>query len=994
MTDRVVNVRLNLDHSAYRRNAAQAEQDTRRMARTASAAAAEQEQAAQRAAAASQGAFARARTAATEWASSVRASAASGARSLVTAAERGEEAFRATRTAGLLLLGVFAAASVTAAKFEKAMSGVAAVADTTAAGMTQLRNAALQAGRTTAYTASQAADAEAELARAGVQVADIVGGALTGALSLAAAGQLDLAEAAVVTAQAMNTFGLKGKDTSHIADVLAAGANKSAADVHGLGESLRMGGLLAKQTGLSLEDTVGVLSAFADRALIGSDAGTSLKVMLQRLTPQSDEAAGMMEKLGLSAYDSQGQFVGLTELAGRMQRSFSQLTPEARNAAMGVIFGSDAVRSATILYELGSAGVDRYRRSVDDSGAAAEMAKIQMNNLAGDLEHLKGALEVALIQSGSEANKVLREMVQIVTGVVNAYSSLPGWAQSTAVGLMGVVGALALAAGGFMLILPRIAAFQASLATLSTTMPRLTAAASRTMSFLGGPWGIALGIAVAALGAFGAASGSAKKQQEELTQAVKADGAAVGANTRAWVAHELETRGVLKAAEALKISTSDLTEAILGNGAAADRVRGQLKPFNDELKKFMDSSKPKSKDEMDRAAAIASVSGALDSLSTSTEGAVGAAKREAEASGAAAESTTKLGTSAATTADQIQDTRTEAEKLSDALDNLNGKNIGATQAAIGFQKGLAELRDTVKENGTALDITTEKGREVKEAILGAAAAAQSHAEAVMKQTNSSEEAQIVLARDVEALKATMKQAGFTQAQIESLTAAYARVPEHKATEVTDPGALQTIADLQEVKKRVEDVPPGKSITVRAPSAAAIQDLEAIGYKVETLPDGQVKVTVPTNDAFDGASKIQRIIDSIDDRIVHVSVRTTLDGEYQHGFANGGIVRAAEGYTVPGYAPRRDVVPALLSPGEGVLVPETVRRLGGAGAIDALNAWGRYGTPIGGRMIPARQLGGGSTSTDNSRSTTVHLHGATQSGQEQLADLMRHLAFVG
>jgi TP901 family phage tail tape measure protein len=56
--------------------------------------------------------------------------------------------------------------------------------------------------------------------------------------------------------------------------------------------SLRMGGLLANQTGLSLEDTVGTLSAFADHALIGSDAGTSLKVMLQRLTPQSKEAAG------------------------------------------------------------------------------------------------------------------------------------------------------------------------------------------------------------------------------------------------------------------------------------------------------------------------------------------------------------------------------------------------------------------------------------------------------------------------------------------------------------------------------------------------------------------------------------------------------------------------------------------------------------------------------------------------------------------------------
>ncbi|MFC4512530.1 hypothetical protein [Streptomyces ehimensis] len=54
------------------------------------------------------------------------------------------------------------------------------------------------------------------------------------------------------------------------------------------------------------------------------------------------------------------------------------------------------------------------------------------------------------------------------------------------------------------------------------------------------------------------------------------------------------------------------------------------------------------------------------------------------------------------------------------------------------------------------------------------------------------------------------------------------------------------------------------------------------------------------------------------------------------------VKFATGGTVPGFAPRQDTVPALLSPGEGVLVPETVRALGGAPAIAALNSWGRSG----------------------------------------------------
>src|SRR5690606_33018738 len=118
-----------------------------------------------------------------------------------------------------------------------------------------------------------------------------------------------------ISAQAMNIFKLEGKDVAYIADVLAAGANKSAADVGQLGDALRQGGLVAAQMGLGLEDTVGVLSLFADNALIGSDAGTSFKTMLQRLTPTSKEQAKAMREIGLSFFDAEGAFVGIEEAA-------------------------------------------------------------------------------------------------------------------------------------------------------------------------------------------------------------------------------------------------------------------------------------------------------------------------------------------------------------------------------------------------------------------------------------------------------------------------------------------------------------------------------------------------------------------------------------------------------------------------------------------------------------------------------------------------------
>ena len=358
--------------------------------------------------------------------------------------------------AGGLMLAGFGLAVSAAADFDKAMSGVGAVSDASAGQLGKLRAAAIEAGKATVFSASEAAAAEAELAKAGVSTSDILGGALRGSLDLAAAGQIDLAESATIAAQAMNIFKLNGSDVGYVADVLAAGANKSAADVSQLGQAMQQGGLLAHQTGLDFEETIGALSAFADNALIGADAGTSLKSMLQRLTPQSKEAADMMDTLGISAYDSAGQFIGLDKFAGNLKHSMEGLTPEVRNSAMATIFGSDAVRAANILYDQGEKGIRKYTKAVNDQGAAGRMAATQLDNLSGDLEQLKGSLETALIVGGSGATGALRGMTQQATNAVNAFADLPEPVQAAATGLVGIGGAGLLVVGGLGVMVPKV----------------------------------------------------------------------------------------------------------------------------------------------------------------------------------------------------------------------------------------------------------------------------------------------------------------------------------------------------------------------------------------------------------------------------------------------------------------------------------------------------------------------------------------------------------
>jgi TP901 family phage tail tape measure protein len=473
-----------------------------------------------------------------------------------------------------------------AADFNREVSAVGAVSGATASELQALSKAALAAGADVdlaGVTAAGAAKAQTELARAGLATADILGGALKGSLSLAVAGQLDQARAATLTAQALNVFQLEGADAAHVADVLTAAANKSATTVDQMGDAIRQGGLLAAQTGLSLEETVGTLAAFADNALIGSDAGTSLKTMLQRLSPQSDEAARTMEQLGFSAFDAQGEFVGMEELARRLQAALGDMTDEQRLATMQVLFGSDAVRGANVLYNQGAEGIARYVSAVDDQGAATRMAAAMTDNLRGDLEALGGAIETAMIKAGTDADGVLRALVQSATGVVNTFNELPDGARKAAVAVGGVTSATLLASGGFLIAAPRIVSTRKALADLADVMPRTVGGLRAVGSVLTGPWGVAIAGATAVMLFYVHRKQEAARATEAFVRTLDEETGALTRESRALVVSELAKSGAFEAAERLGISSKDLTDAVLGEGDAYSRVIPIVREYSDVM---------------------------------------------------------------------------------------------------------------------------------------------------------------------------------------------------------------------------------------------------------------------------------------------------------------------------------------------------------------------------------------------------------------------------
>lgn len=374
--------------------------------------------------------------------------------------------------------GVFFAVKAFA-DFDKSLSGFKAVSGATRAETEALTAEAMRLGEAFGKSATDVVDAATALNKAGVSTADILGGALQGALNLAATDTIALADAAEAASIAMVQFGLAGEDVPHLADLLAAGAGEAVGSVSDLTMGMKQSGLVAGQFGLTVEETVGTLSAFAAAGLVGSDAGTSFKTMLLALASPSGAAAKKMSELGLSAYDAQGDFIGIESLAGELQRTMGGLTQESRNAAMAIIFGQDAIRASTELYKLGATGIDDWTTKVDKTGYASQVAAEKLNNLSGDWSKLVSSLENGLIDSGSSADGFLRPVIQAVTGVVQAFRDLPEPVKGAVLAFAATSSGALLLAGAVLTIAPKLMDAKAAFDKLSDASPRLSGGLSK-----------------------------------------------------------------------------------------------------------------------------------------------------------------------------------------------------------------------------------------------------------------------------------------------------------------------------------------------------------------------------------------------------------------------------------------------------------------------------------------------------------------------------------
>ncbi|MGW5387209.1 phage tail tape measure protein [Nocardia sp. NPDC003963] len=279
--------------------------------------------------------------------------------------------------------------------FTTSMNTMKAVAGATADQMAAVSERAKQLGNDVTLPGTSANDAAAamtELAKGGFSVQQAMDAA-KGSLQLAAAAQIDAAQAATIQSQALQAFGLGAADATRVADVLANTANASSAEITDVAYGLQAGAAVAHQFGLTVEDTATALGMFANSGIQGSDAGTLLKSALLALTDTGKPAQEAMRELGLTVYDSKGEFVGLRALFEQLDVAAARMTPEMYQAATATLFGSDAMRLASVAAEKGVVGFDAMHAAMSKQGSAADVAAAKMQGLPGAMQTAQNAAE-------------------------------------------------------------------------------------------------------------------------------------------------------------------------------------------------------------------------------------------------------------------------------------------------------------------------------------------------------------------------------------------------------------------------------------------------------------------------------------------------------------------------------------------------------------------------------------------------------------------------
>lgn len=278
-------------------------------------------------------------------------------------------------------------------------------------------------GASTAFSATDVGAGQEFLLRAGVS-ADAIGASLQDVLDLAIANNTELGRTADIASNIAGTFKIDLEEDgamTRVADVLSATASRANVDLEKLGNTVKyLGG--AEDLDLTLEQASAMAGMLGNVGIQGSQAGTTLRAMMNRLTAPTGKAADVIEQMGLKVSDADGNMRAMPDILTDINAATEDLGSTARKEALQRIFGAEAGSGmAELVSQMSTGALDEMIDKLQTAnGENAKMAAVRHDNLGGDLKALSSAWQEVGITLADTNDGPLRDMIQSITDVTRA----------------------------------------------------------------------------------------------------------------------------------------------------------------------------------------------------------------------------------------------------------------------------------------------------------------------------------------------------------------------------------------------------------------------------------------------------------------------------------------------------------------------------------------------------------------------------------------------
>ena len=365
-----------------------------------------------------------------------------------------------------VVAGLGTAAVKTAADFDSGMSRVSAISGATGSDLDALREKAREMGSKTKFSASEAASAMEYMAMAGWKTEDMLGG-IEGVMNLAAASGEDLATTSDIVTDALTAFGLTAQDSGHFADILAAASSNANTNVSMMGETFKYAAPIAGALGFSAEDTAEAIGLMANAGIKGSQAGTSLRTIMNNLSGDVKICGSNIGEVTVATTNADGSMRNLSDILADCRTAFSGLSESEKAAAAESLVGKNAMSGFLALMNAGEGDINKLSSAIANcDGKSAEMAATMQDNLEGQLTILKSQLEELAISFGEMLMPAIRSIVGWIQKFVD-------WMNSMDEGTRKVIITIALVAAAIGPVLIVIGKVMSAVGTIMTIIPKL-----------------------------------------------------------------------------------------------------------------------------------------------------------------------------------------------------------------------------------------------------------------------------------------------------------------------------------------------------------------------------------------------------------------------------------------------------------------------------------------------------------------------------------------